>query len=45
MNIEKVIRMLKKAENAMLKYNATLEDRYRTRAFNLILDAERELNK
>lgn len=45
MDIEKVRRMLKQAENAMLKYNATLEDRYRTRAFNLILDAERELSK
>lgn len=45
MDIEKVRRMLKQAENAMLKYNATLEGRYRTRAFNLILDAERELSK
>lgn len=45
MDIEKVRRMLKQAENAMLKYNATPEDRYCTRAFNLILDAERELNK
>lgn len=45
MNIEKVRRMLKQAENAMLKYNATFEDRYKTRAFNLIMDAERELSK
>lgn len=45
MDIEKVKRMLKQAKNAMLKYNATFEERYRTRAFNLILDAERELSK
>ena len=41
MDIEKVRRILKQAENTMLKYDATLEGRYRTRAFNLILDAER----
>lgn len=45
MDIDKVKSMLKQAKNAMLKYNATFEDRYRTRAFNLILDAERELSK
>lgn len=45
MDIEKVRRMLKQSENAMLKYNATLEGRYLTRAFNLILDAKRELSK
>ena len=45
MDKKKVIKQLEQAINAMLKYNATFEDRYRTRAFNLVQDAQIEIRK